>query len=179
MRRSAPRTAVGRVLPLVSAACILLASSACSSSEAETAPTPAPVSAYEVNLPQQLLGLRVVAENIRSNLDRIQQSYLQGLGLFSFREGNDLLRATLQVGRFNDVADQKKTTFQNAIIGQLGSSVPIKLRVGDRTVYLATGSDQNIFSWFDDKGFYVLSVRSDYAFPRTMMRKLLKMELLT
>ena len=120
-----------------------------------------------------------MSENIRSNLDRIQQSYLQGLGLFSFREGNDLLRATLQVGRFNDVADQKKTAFQNSIIGQLGSSVPIPLRVGDRTVHLATGSDQNIFSWFDDKGFYVLSIRSDYPFPRTMMRRLLKMELLT
>jgi hypothetical protein len=176
--RPVPGTAVRRVLLLTSAACILLAPS-CSSSEAETPPTPAPASAYEVNLPGQLLGLRVVSENIRSNLSQIQQSYLQGLGLFSFREGNDLLRATLQVGRFNDVADAKKSKFQNAIIGQLGSSVPIRLRVGDRSVYLSTGSDQNIFSWFDEKGFYVLSIRSDYPFPRTMMRKLLKMELLT
>jgi hypothetical protein len=167
-----------RVLLMTSAACVLLAP-ACSSSEAETPPTPAPASAYEVNLPGQLLGLKVVSENIRSNLSQIQQSYLQGLGLFSFREGNDLLRATLQVGRFNDVAETKKTKFQNAIIGQLGSSVPIRLRVGDRSVYLSTGSDQNIFSWFDEKGFYVLSIRSDYPFPRTMMRKLLKMELLT
>jgi hypothetical protein len=163
----------------MSAACIMTASACSSASEAEAPPTPAPASAYEVNLPGQLLGLKVVSENIRSNLSRIQQSYLQGLGLFSFREGNDLLRATLQVGRFNDVADQKKAEFQNAIIGQLGSSVPIPLRVSDRTVYLSTGSDQNIFSWFDDKGFYVLSIRSDYPFPRTMMRKLLKMELLT
>jgi hypothetical protein len=178
VRRPVPRTAVRRVLLLLSAVGVLLAP-ACSSSEADSPPTPAPASAYQVNLPAQLLGLKVVSENIRSNLDRIQQSYLQGIGLFSFREGNDLLRATLQVGRFNAVADQKKQDFQDDVIGQLGSSVPIPLRVGDRTVHLATGSDQNIFSWFDEKGFYVLSVRSDYPFPRTMMRRLLKMELLT
>jgi hypothetical protein len=172
-------TAVRRVLLVTSAACILLVPACSSSSEAESPSTPLPASAYEVNLPSRLLGLKVVSENIRSNLSQIQQSYLQGLGLFSFREGNDLLRATLQVGRFNDVADQKKTKFQSAIIGQLGSSVPIRLRVGDSSVYLATGSDQNIFSWFDDRGFYVLSIRSDYPFPRTMMRKLLNMELLT
>ncbi len=179
MRRPVPRTAVRRVLLLTSAACILLVPACSSSSEAESPATPAPASAYEVNLPARLLGLRVVSENIRSNLSRIQQSYLQGVGLFSFREGNDLLRATLQVGRFNDVATQQKADFQDDVIGQLGASVPTKLRVGERTVYLSTGSDQNIFSWFDDRGFYVLSVRSDYAFPRTMMRKLLDMELLT
>lgn len=178
MRRSVPRAGLRRVLLLMSAACMVLATACSSESEAET-PTPAPPSAYEVNLPSQLLGLNVVEENIRATLGRIQQSYLQGVGLFSFREGNDLLRATLQVGRFNDIADSNKSDFKDDVIGQLGASVPIALRVGDRTVYLASGSDQNIFSWFDDKGFYVLSVRSDYAFPRTMMRKLLKMELLT
>lgn len=178
MTRPFRRTAVRRVLALLVAACALTASACSSSSEAETPGTPAPASAYEVKLPQRLLGLRVVSENIRANLSRIQQSYLRGVGLFSFREGDDLLRATLQVGAFNDVADSKKADFRDAIIGQLGSSVPIPLRVGERTVYLSTGSDQNIFSWFDEKGFYVLSVRSDYAFPRTMMRRLLNMELL-
>jgi hypothetical protein len=164
---------------LIGAASVLLGPACSSDSEATTSRTPAPASAYEVNLPSRILGLQVESENIRANLDRIQQTYLQSLGLFSFREGNDLLRATLQVGRFNDVADQERARFRDSIIGQLGASVPTRLRVGEETVYLSTGSDQNIFSWFDDKGFYVLSIRSDYAFPRTMMRKLLNTELLT
>jgi hypothetical protein len=171
--------AVGRILLLLSAASLLLGPACSSSSDAVAASTPAPASVYEVDLPARVLGLRVVSENIRANLSRIQQSYLQSVGLFSFRESNDLLRATLQVGRFNDVADAQKARFRDSIIGQLGSSVPIRLRVGSRSVYLATGSDQNIFTWFDRKGFYVLSIRSDYPFPRTMMRKLLNTELLT
>lgn len=166
---------------LAAAGSIVLAAlaSACSSdTDASPQTVRAPVEA-EVALPSQILGLKVVRENVKANLSNVQQTYLQSVGLFSFREGDDLLRATIQVGRFNDVADQDKARFRDGIIGQLGSTVPVKLRIDERTVYLSTGSDTNIFSWFDDVGFYVLSIRSDYAFPRTLLRKLLDMELQT
>jgi hypothetical protein len=172
-----PRAAASLAFPVLAAA-VLLVGASCSSEGDAAATTARAPAATEVKLPSRLLGLRVVSENIKGNLGRIQQTYLQSVGLFSFRERNDLLRATLQVGRFNDVAEQDKARFRDGIIGQLGSSVPVTLKVGDRTVYLSTGSDQNIFSWFDDAGFYVLSIRSDYAFPRTMMRKLLESDLL-
>ncbi len=171
------RAASRRLWPLLVCATLAIAP-ACSNGDATDAPSRAPTSS-EVNLPSQLLGLRVKVENIRPHLTDVQQTYLQGVGLFSFRETDDLLRATLQVGRFNDVAEQEKQRFRDAIVGQLGSSVPVKLRVGLKEVYLSTGSDQNIFSWFDDLGFYVLSIRSDYPFPRTLLRRLLEMELLT
>lgn len=160
------------------AAALALAAGCSSGTDASPATVREPVES-EVALPGQILGLKVVRENVKANLSNVQQTYLQSVGLFSFREGDDLLRATIQVGRFNDVADQDKTRFRDSIIGQLGATVPVKLRVGERTVYLSTGSDTNIFSWFDDVGFYVLSIRSDYAFPRTLLRRLLDMELQT
>jgi hypothetical protein len=42
-------------------------------------------------------------------------------------------------------------------------------------VFLSAGTEQNIFSWFDPKGFYVLSVRGDYPFSRTLVRRLVEL----
>jgi hypothetical protein len=131
-----------------------------------------------VSLPSQILGLKVVEENVASEIRGVSETYLDSVGLFSFREADDLLRATLQVGRFNEVAEPQRQRFREAIIAQLGSTVPIQLRVGDRDVWLTSGTEQNIFTWFDNQGFYVLSVRSDYAFPRTLLRRLLEADLL-
>jgi hypothetical protein len=167
IRAAAHRRSLFALVLAASVAC-----AACSSGEASSSVARAPEGA-EARLPSKILGLKVVRENVRANLSNVQKTYLQSVGLFSFREGDDLLRATIQVGRFNDVAEPRKERFRNAIIGQLGSTVPIQLRVGDRAVYLASGSEQNIFSWFDDVGFYVLSIRSDYAFPRSLLRQLL------
>jgi hypothetical protein len=131
-----------------------------------------------VSLPSQILGLKVVEENVTGDIKGINGTYLDSLGLFSFREANDLLRATLQIGRFNDVAEPQRKKFRDAIIAQLGSTVPVQLRVGADDVWLTSGTEQNIFTWFEPKGFYVLSIRSDYAFPRTLLRKLLETQLL-
>jgi hypothetical protein len=125
-------------------------------------------------LPSQILGLKVVEENVGGDIRGVSGTYLDSLGLFSFREANDLLRATLQIGRFNEVADPQRKRFRDAIIAQLGSTVPVQMRVGDNDVWLTSGTEQNIFTWFDSKGFYVLSIRSDYSFPRTLLRKLLE-----
>jgi hypothetical protein len=170
-----------RLRGLIAAGCLAATAmtSACSSETDAAASTARAPADTEVALPSKILGLKVVKENVRANLSNVQQTYLQSVGLFSFREGDDLLRATIQIGRFNDVADQDKARFRDEIIGELGATVPVKLRVGDDTVYLSTGSDTNIFSWFDDVGFYVLSIRSDFAFPRTLLRKLIEMELQT
>ncbi|HYZ91524.1 MAG TPA: hypothetical protein VFA34_03910 [Actinomycetota bacterium] len=125
-------------------------------------------------MPSQILGLKVVEENVGGDIRGVSGTYLDSLGLFSFREANDLLRATLQIGRFNEVADPQRKRFRDAIIAQLGSTVPVQMRVGDNDVWLTSGTEQNIFTWFDSKGFYVLSIRSDYSFPRTLLRKLLE-----
>jgi hypothetical protein len=135
---------------------------------------PAPV----VSLPKQLLGLEIVAENVDAKLEGIRGSYLDGVGLYSFRQSDELLRATLQVGRFNAVAEPDEARFRNQVIAGLGSTVPEELRLGKERVYLTSGNEQNIFAWFDDEGFYVLSVRNDYPFPRTLLRRLVTADIL-
>lgn len=141
--------------------------------DGESVERAAPVSAV-AKLPSQVLGLKVVPENVTSDVRGVSRTYVDSLGLFSFREENDLLRATVQIGRFNDVAEPQKARFRNAIVAQLGSTVPTQVRVGEKVTYLTTGSEQTIFTWFDDKGFYVLSVRSDYPFSRTLLRRLVE-----
>ena len=163
-------------LPATAACALLLFLPACGNSS-EAVPRRQPSKAV-ATLPSQILGLRVVEENVTSEIKGINETYLDSLGLFSFREADDLLRATLQIGRFNEVAEPQRRRFRDAIIAQLGSTVPLRLRVGDDDVWLTSGTEQSIFSWFDDEGFYVLSVRSDYAFPRSLLRKLLEIDVL-
>lgn len=162
--------------PVVAACALLVLLAACGSgSEAVERP---PAAKAIAKLPSQILGLKVVEENVTSKIKGVSRTYIDSLGLFSFRESNDLLRATIQIGRFNDVAEPRKQRFRNAIVAQLGATVPTQLRVGKTIVYLTTGSEQSIFSWFDSDGFYVMSVRSDYAFPRTLLRRLVETKLL-
>ena len=165
---------------LVAAFALLAAatSAACgqSSSQAETISKPAPA---VVNLPSRLVGLRVVRENVSGELQGVSASYLDSLGLFSFREKSNLLRATLQVGRFNKVAKPNQGRFRDAVIAQLGSTIPVRIRVGHTDVWLSAGTDQSIYTWFAEDAFYVMSVRSDYPFPRTLLRKLVEAKILS
>ena len=163
-------------VPAVAACALLLFLPACGN-ESEAVPRRT-VGKAVVSLPSQILGLKVVEENVQGEIRGVSGTYLDSLGLFSFREEDDLLRGTLQVGRFNDVAEPQRERFRDAIIAQLGSTVPVQLHVGDRDVWLTSGTEQSIFTWFDPKGFYVLSVRSDYAFPRSLLRRLLETQLL-
>lgn len=163
-------------LAAIAACALLLFLPACGNSSEAVPRTQ--TSKAVVSLPTQILGLKVVEENVAGEIRGVSGTYLNSLGLFSFREEDDLLRATLQIGRFNDVAEPQRKRFRDGIIAQLGSTVPVQLRIGDRDVYLTSGTEQNIFSWFDPEGFYVYSVRSDYAFPRTLLRKLLEADIL-
>ncbi len=150
---------------------LLVLLSACASGKApQASPTAKPL--VNVDLPSELLGLHVTPESVQGNVKGIDQTYLQSIGLFSFREKSKLLRATLEIGVFNKLAPATKADFRSTIIGGLGGSVPIQLRMGQTSVYLATGADQNLFTWFDDKAFYVLSMRSDFPFQRTLLRDL-------
>jgi len=157
--------------PAVAAFALLTLAACGGGTEAATAP---PAASAVVTLPSRVLGLRAVRENVAGDVGGVSASYLSSLGLFSFREKSNLLRATLQVGRFNNVASPQKGKFRDAIISQLGATVPVRLRVGSTDVWLSAGSDQAIYSWFASDGFYVLSVRSDYGFQRSLLRELMK-----
>jgi hypothetical protein len=162
------------VRPAVVAAFALLVRAAACGGGSAAAPAASPsIKPAVIVLPSQVLGLRVVREDVAGEIQGISSSYLDSLGLFSFREKSNLLRGTLQVGHFNKVATPQKLKFRDAIIAQLGSTVPVRLRVGTSDVWLSSGTDQAVYTWFSGDSFYVLSVRSDYPFQRTLLRDLM------
>lgn len=133
-----------------------------------------PVTPPSIGLPSQLLGLTVAAENINTALaEGAEQPFVDSVGLFAFREGEDLLQATLQVSRFTEDARPEEGTFRGGIVSRIGGTNPRRVRVGEQDVFVTTGRNQNVFIWFEKKGFFVLTVRSDYEFPRTLLRRIL------
>lgn len=164
----------GRLWLAAVCACALLGG-ACAGGEAvgeETVTT-----AARVQMPSKVLGLDVVTEDITGQLEEIRASYFDAVGLYSFRRDDNLLRATLQVGRFGPLADPDDPEFRAQVIGNLGATVPEEIRVGDETVFLTAGNEQNIFAWLEDDALLVLSIRNDYPFPRTLLRRLAEADL--
>lgn len=134
------------------------------------------VSPPEIQLPSQMVGLTVGRENIESSLAQgADQPFVDSVGLFAFRERDDLLQATLQISRFTDEARPEDGTFRGAIVSRIGGTNPRRVRVGGQQIFVTTGRNQNVFIWFERKGFFVLTVRSDYTFPRTMLRRILNL----
>ena len=150
------------------------AMSGCGGSEepAETVAAPPPT----IELPTKLLGLDVATEDIQASLvEGAEQPFVDSVGLFAFREEADLLQATLQVSRFTREARPEDGGFRGAIVSRIGGTNPRKARVGEDQVFVTTGQNQNLFIWFEEQGFFVLTVRNDYLFPRTLLRRLLEL----
>lgn len=133
------------------------------------------VKSHVVKLPDQIIGLKVVPEKVDKEVLKVDRPYIDGIGVFSLRE-NDLLRATLQVSHLNSVARPKSKAFKDSVIGLMGSSTPIEIQVGKVTVYNTAGNKQSLFVWFEERGFFVLSIHEDYEFPRTLLRRVVELE---
>jgi hypothetical protein len=153
---------------------LLLTAVACRGGQGnQSTGAPAPVS---VEVPTQILGLSVTQEDVSGQVVPYKnRSYLDTFGLFSLREG-DLLRATLQMGRFGQVADEDDDTFRRQIIGLMGTSSPREILVGEEIVWSSTGAQQSVFAWFKGRGFYVLTVHKEFPFELTLLRKLMSLE---
>ena len=153
-------------------AILIVSNTACKSSQQESGPV-GPVS---VEVPSQILGLSVIQEDVTGQvLPFKNRSYLDTFGLFSMREG-DLLRATLQMGRFGQAAEEGDDIFRRQIIGLMGTSTPREILVGDQTVWSSIGTQQSVFAWFNGRGFYVLTVHKEFPFELTLLRKLMSLE---
>ena len=126
-----------------------------------------------IRLPSQLLGLQVKPEDVSKQFDKTKRAYVSNVGLFSLRE-KDLVRATLEVGRFNSLARPQDPGFRARIINRLGTTKPETLLVGTTSVYATSGTDQNIYAWFEGRGFYVLTTHREYEFPRTLLRRIIE-----
>jgi hypothetical protein len=164
-----------RALGAVAVAALALAG--CDRSDASVEPTPGQqVKALEVpNLPADVLGLKLVREDVSANLAQVASAFIDALSLYSLRQ-EELVMATLQVSRFNTGADSGDEKFRQTVVNQIGSSAPRTVRLGKQTVYLTTGTKQSIGVWFKDRHLFVLATRGDYDAPRTLLRKALEIE---
>lgn len=122
-----------------------------------------------VEIPSALNGLALVPEDAHRTLSRVSRTYVRAAGLYSLRQ-NDLVEATLQVMQLDRTARYRDEKFRQSVVSQIGGSNPIVLRVGDATVYSTSISHQGVEIWFRGANLFVLSIRSDYAQPRSLLR---------
>lgn len=154
----------------------VLLSSACGSDGAAAGTSGDDIEKMDVTLSGEILGLEVAGEDVTEKIAGVERSYLNGMALYSLRE-NDIVKATLQIGRFNDDAEYRTSNFRRAIVNQIGGVRPQTVRLGDETVFLTKGTKQDITVWFRDRYMFVLAVRDDYEYPRSLIREALEIEL--
>ena len=126
-------------------------------------------------VPAEVLGLKTAEENVHEALASVQRTYLEATSVYSFR-ANDLLQATLQVSRFIDTARYQTDKFRQSLVNQIGSSKPNLVQVGDRQVFLTSGTGQRIAVWFKGRFMFVLATREDFQKPRTLLREMLGLQ---
>lgn len=124
-------------------------------------------------LPSEILGLTVQAEDISGTIASEQQTYVEATTLYSLRS-DELLQATLQVSRFNNEADPKSSTFRRSLLTQIGGSRPRPVRLGKDTVYLTTGTKQQLAIWFRGEHLLILATREDFSMPKSLLRRVLE-----
>lgn len=157
---------------LLAAVALIVILAGCNRAVAERAEAQQP----QLVLPSQILGLKVTLEDVSNRLQEVDRPYFDSMGIFSLREG-ELLRASFQVARFNALARPKSARFRQEVIQRIGSRTPQPIRVGKATVNATTGNKQNLFVWFRGRGLFVLVTHQDYPFPRTLLRRILALDL--
>jgi hypothetical protein len=162
------------LVPIAGLCLVALAAVACGGETSAAATNQSGEPAPSIKLPSRLLGLKVTNEDISSSLQQNQQAFIDSVGLFAFRRSKDVLEATMQVSRFSPGARPEASNFRGSIISRIGGTNPRVVRVGKQSLYLTSGRDQVVFVWFKKRGFFVLTVRRDYAFPRTLLRRILE-----
>lgn len=162
---------------LVALALAAAALAGCGRSDAAVDPVAGrKVKALEVaSLPPEILGLAVQKEDVAGSVAKVNSTFIDGLGLWSLRS-DDLVQATLQVSRFSAGARFDESEFRQSVVNQIGSARPRTFRLGNRTVYLTTGTKQSIAVWFKGRHMFVLASRSDYDEPRTLLHKALEIK---
>ena len=94
------------------------------------------------------------------------------VGQFDTIEDVDAFGTGYELTRFNPDAKYATDQFRQAVVAQIGSSKAVPMHMGDTTIYETTGKQQEISVWFQNRYLFVLSVRSDFAHPRTLLRQL-------
>jgi len=124
-------------------------------------------------MPTEILGLSVVPEKVAAQLAEIpQKTYVDGVVVYGLRSGT-LLEATLQVSHLVKGTPAESNRFQQTFLAAMNTgSVAVPVSLGGQTVYLSSGTNQTLGSWFRGPMYFVLAIRSDYPLPRTLIRDL-------
>lgn len=121
--------------------------------------------------PEQVLGLTVVKEDIAKTLAGDKRAlYVDRVGLYSYRE-QKLLQATLEIARFRKGFDTQSENFRQTVVGHLGGSLPIVVRVGSERVYITTSKGLVLAIWFKDGYMMTLAIRATYTAPKQLIRE--------
>lgn len=127
-------------------------------------------------VPASILDFKVQKENIEVSLDKAQKAYVDATVLYSVRNDEDVVQATIQISRFSEDADVESGRFRRRVVQQLGGSVPQTIRVGEQRVFQTQQAKSRIASWFKGRHLFVLSVREDFDQPRNLLRQSLELE---
>lgn len=142
-----------------------------------SSPTPkAPTcAALAVHAPNTLSGLKVTNENpCATFLEARGDRALDAVALLAIRQNDNLLIATLEVGRFKPSAPIGDSAFQSGVVDSIGDALPQVLSVGSDTVYTSSSPGLVLISWIRGRYLYVLAVRVTYGFPKALLRDALK-----
>jgi hypothetical protein len=126
-------------------------------------------------LPAEVLGLQVAHEDVSDAVEHFPETYTDAVSVWSFRS-DELLQATLQVSRFRDPSKLHDGTLRRTLVSQVGGARSQTVHVGERTVYLTTGTKQRLAVWFDDRHVFVLAIRDDYLAQRNLLRAVVGVE---
>jgi len=127
--------------------------------------------------PPEVLGLTVQKEDLSKTLAGEKRPlYVDRVGLYSFREPNKLLQGTLQIAHFRPDAPSGSSDFQLSIVGHLGNSLPIVVRVGSQPVYITTSKGLVLAVWFHKGYMLALSIRRSYGQPKELLRQALAID---
>lgn len=150
-------------------------------------PTPKPAAAHaasapkctllHVKSPNTLAGLRVQTANPCSTFLTARGSRaLNGIALLTLRQSDNLLIATLEVGRFEPAAPVSDPSFRSQVIVGIGDVTPRQLQVGGQTVYTSASPGLQLLTWIRGRYLYVLAIRGTFGFPKSLLRDSLQVQ---
>lgn len=161
--------------PLALAVAALGVASCGSSNETVDAADERVIGDLDAAIPTRLAGYRLEEEDIAELLEEGRRPYLEAASLYSIREDDDLLQATLQVGRFADDVDLDDEDFRNLLITNIGSGAR-PFRMGDTEVYITGADRQTLNVWFDEQHLFILSTRDGFESGRALLREALELQ---
>ncbi len=137
-------------------------------------PTPSAAQAQH-GPPATMLSLNVKKEDIAKVLaGETRALYVDRVALYSLRETSNLLEATIEIGHFRSGTQWASEDFQLSIVGQLGSSVPVLVRVGSNIVYLTSSKGLTIAIWYGGGYMLALAIRNTFTQPKELLRQALE-----